>query len=76
VYLFDPYSIALSKIARGFDSDLEDVQFMLRTGAIGWAELERDFRAILPRAGSFDIDPEEFQAYFAEIGRRYQAGNV
>jgi hypothetical protein len=27
VYVFDPYSIALSKIERGFESDLEDVVF-------------------------------------------------
>lgn len=27
VYIFDLYSIALSKIARGFESDLEDVEF-------------------------------------------------
>ena len=29
VYIFDPYSIALSKIARGFEADIEDVVFML-----------------------------------------------
>jgi hypothetical protein len=70
VYLFDPYSIALSKIARGFESDLEDVLFMLDAGTIEWAELERDFTTILPRAGGADIDPGEFQAYFDEIRRR------
>ena len=26
-YIFDPYTIALSKIARGFEADLEDVLF-------------------------------------------------
>ncbi len=30
VYVFDPYSIALSKVARGFETDLEDVVFLLR----------------------------------------------
>ncbi len=49
VYLFDPYSIALSKIARGFESDLEDVLFLLRTDTIEFAALEQHFRAILPR---------------------------
>jgi hypothetical protein len=29
VYIFDLYSIALSKLARGFDSDLEDVEFLI-----------------------------------------------
>ena len=34
VYIFDLYSIALSKIARGFESDLEDVQFLLAQNLI------------------------------------------
>ena len=71
VYLFDPYSISLSKIARGFESDLEDVLFLLRTGAIEWAELDEHFHAILPRAAKADIDPEDFQACFLEIRQRY-----
>jgi Nucleotidyltransferase of unknown function (DUF6036) len=71
VYLFDPYSIALSKIARGFESDLEDVLFMLGSGAIEWTELEQYYHAILPRAPQADIDPKEFQAYFLEVRRRY-----
>jgi len=71
VYLFDPYSIALSKIARGFESDLEDVLYLLRTGVIEFATLEQDFHAILPRAVKTDIDPREFQAYFLEVRRRH-----
>ena len=71
VYLFDPYSIALSKIARGFESDLEDVLFLLRTGAIEFAALEQHFRAILPRVAKADIDSKDFQACFLEIRQRY-----
>jgi len=71
VYLFDPYSIALSKIARGFESDLEDVLFLLLTGVIEFATLEQDFHAILPRAAKTDIDPREFQAHFLEVKRRH-----
>jgi len=70
VYLFDLYTIALSKIARGFESDLEDVMFLLNSGLIEFAELETDFQAILPSAGKADIDPREFRAYFAEIRRQ------
>jgi len=73
---FDPYSIALSKIARGFESDLEDVLFMFGSGTIGWAELEQDFYTILPCAGSADIDPEEVRVYFAETQRRQEAGSI
>lgn len=71
VYVFDLYSIALSKIARGFESDLEDVEFLLRQGLIEWAELERDFEAVLPSAIQTDIIPTEFRAYFEEIRRRW-----
>jgi hypothetical protein len=70
VYIFDLYSIALSKIARGFESDLEDVQFLLAQGLIAWPDLEAFFQAILPEVRRADIDPQEFQAYFDELRRR------
>jgi hypothetical protein len=72
VYIFDLYSIALSKIARGFESDLEDVQFLLAQDLINWHNLEAYFKAILPKARQADIDPIEFQAYFDELKRRSQ----
>jgi len=70
IYIFDLYSIALSKIARGFESDLEDVQYLLTQGLIAWHELEAYFRAILPEVRRAEIDPHEFQAYFDELKRR------
>ncbi|MFH1907102.1 MAG: DUF6036 family nucleotidyltransferase [Chloroflexota bacterium] len=70
VYIFDLYSIALSKIARGFESDLEDVEFLLRQKLIAWGPLEAHFKSILPRAKSADIDPQEFQAYFDTLKRK------
>jgi hypothetical protein len=74
-YIFDLYSIALSKIARGFEADLEDVEFLLGHELIEFAELERLFQAILPRAATFDIDSNEFRGYFGEIRRRISARN-
>lgn len=73
VYIFDLYSIALSKIARGFEADLEDVVFLLRERLIEFRELERHFKAILPQAPEADIVPREFQAYFAEVRRRIES---
>jgi len=70
VYLFDLYSIALSKIARGFEADLEDVMFLLREHLIQFGELEAHFNAILPHASKADILPSEFRDYFEEIRRR------
>ena len=70
VYIFDLYSIALSKIARGFEADLEDVMFILHEGMIEFGELECHFNAILPDAPKADIDSNEFRGYFEEIRHR------
>ncbi len=70
VYVFDPYTIALSKIARGFEADLEDVMFMLHQDLIEFGELERHFYTILPEAPKADIIPSEFRDYFDEVRRR------
>ncbi len=71
VYIFDLYSIALSKIARGFESDLEDVQYLLQAGLIHFEELRRFFAIVLLAAPKADIDPREFQAYFREVEMRF-----
>ena len=73
VYIFDLYSIALSKIARGFEADLEDVVFLLRERLVEFGELERYFEQILPHAPKTDIGPQEFRAYFEEVRRRVTA---
>ena len=70
VYIYDLYSIALSKIARGFESDLEDVEFLLGQNLIEWGELEEHFKSILPRAKKADIDPKEFETYFNTLKKR------
>ena len=70
VYIFDLYTIALSKIARGFDADFEDIIFLLSNNHILWEMLERFFYIILPEAPKTDIDRNEFIAYFKELKRR------
>jgi hypothetical protein len=69
--VFDLYSIALSKIARGFESDLEDVLFLLDDGLIDWVELEGYFQDVLPDISKADIDPHEFTLYFTAIKNRF-----
>jgi hypothetical protein len=71
VYIFDLYSIALSKIGRGFEADIEDVLFMLSEKLIEFSELERLYQIILPNIAKFDIDPKEFGTYFFELRRRW-----
>jgi hypothetical protein len=70
VYIFDLYSIALSKIVSGFESDLEDVEFLLAQSLIAWDELESFFKGILPEAKNADIDPKEFETYFNTLKKR------
>ena len=76
VYIFDLYSIALSKIARGFESDLEDVEFMLKENLISWEELETDYQGILPAAHNADINPIEFKIYFATLKQRIKGSSA
>lgn len=70
VYLYDLYTIALSKIARGFDTDLDDVVFLIKANLISLVDLKRYFDAILPQAAQSDIVPSEFKRYFEDLMRR------
>lgn len=69
VYVYDPYSIALSKLSRGFETDLQDVLFLLRQKIIDLDDLKRHVEAALPQAWDFNIDPADLQLYFDEIQR-------
>ena len=70
VYIFDLYSIALSKIVRGFDSDIEDVEFLINRKLITWEALSDHYQNILPHAKNADIDPREFQQYFETLRKK------
>jgi hypothetical protein len=70
VYIFDPYSIALSKIDRGFDTDIDDVVFLVSHKLVTLAELERLLHELLPQAGEFDINPQEMLAHLQEVRLR------
>ncbi len=72
VYVCDPYSIALSKVARGFETDLEDVVFLLRRKLIAFKELEAMVLAALPHAQEFDIDPREFRQNWVTLRKLTQ----
>lgn len=71
VFVYDLYTIALSKISRGFESDFEDVLFLLRKNFINMHELAAYFNQILPDAPKADIDRKEFRRYFDELVKRY-----
>ena len=58
IYVADPYSIALSKLDRGLDTDFEDIIFLIRENFITLEELERITRDALPHARQFDFNPD------------------
>lgn len=58
VYVADPYSIALSKVDRGLDSDLEDLVFLIQGGHINLKELEMFAQIAISQARKFDLHPD------------------
>jgi len=67
IYVFDPYSIALSKLGRGFETDLQDVLYLLEKGIINLAELAGFVENAKDNAWDYDINPEELQLRLNEI---------
>jgi hypothetical protein len=58
IYVADPYSIALSKLDRGFDTDLEDIVFLIHRNHVTLEELERITQNALSLARKYDLHPE------------------
>jgi hypothetical protein len=69
VYVADPYSIALSKIDRGLDSDLEDIVFLIKNRHIKLTELEKITKNAVSKAGKFDLHPD-ILAHLQELKSR------
>ena len=58
IYVADPYSIALSKLDRGVDTDFDDILFLIHHNFITLDELERVTREALSQERKFDFHPE------------------
>ena len=58
IFVADPYSIALSKLDRGFDTDFDDLLFLVRQGHVALNELESIARIALSQARKFDLNPD------------------
>ncbi len=58
IYVADPYSIALSKLDRGADTDYDDIVFLIRNNHVDMDELESITREALPHARKFDFNPD------------------
>jgi hypothetical protein len=62
-YVLDPYMIALSKLDRGFESDLEDIQFLLRGNLISIEQLEIVVQNALQNAARFDLNTKAIREH-------------
>jgi len=58
IYVADPYSIALSKVDRGADTDYDDLLFLVQNGHVEMEKLEALLQAALPQASKFDLEPD------------------
>ena len=58
VFAADPYSIALSELDRGLDTDFDDLVFLIQNNHVDMHEFERILRAALPHARKFDFNPD------------------
>lgn len=73
VYAFDPYTIALSKIDRGFASDLQDVRFLVERGLVNLSILESQVPALEAQAVPYLIDVLSFRRNFQTLKMLLQA---
>ena len=67
VYIFDPYSIALSKLDRGFESDIEDIVFLIKHGLVSLPQLEQVVEDAIPHARKFDMNPHELREHLQAL---------
>ena len=67
VYVLDPYTIALSKLDRGFETDIEDIVFLIRRNLITFEQLERVALTALTRASEFDMSSVDVQAHLQAV---------
>lgn len=58
IYVADPYSIALSKLDRGIETDFEDIIFLIQRNHITLNELERIMQDALAHAHKYDFHPD------------------
>jgi hypothetical protein len=70
VFVADPYSIALTKLDRGFDTDFDDMIFLVKRHLVDIEELERITRHALSHSRGFDMNSSEVLAHLQELKAR------
>ncbi len=72
VYIYDPYTIALSKLARGLETDIQDILFLLNYDLIEFGQLEMVVENAIPTAWEYDIEPRDLRQYLKEVHRLFK----
>ena len=67
VSIVDPYVIALSKIDRGFETDIDDILFLIRQGHISFPQLEKLVQEALLKAPEYDISRSDMLAHLKAV---------
>lgn len=70
VYIVDPYAIALSKLDRGFETDLEDVVFLIRREFITLPTLETHIEQAVMKAAEFDLNVSAIKSNLSDVQRQ------
>ncbi len=71
IFVADPYSIALSKLDRGLDTDFDDIVFLIQKNYVNMDEFERMVKDALPHAHKYDFDPNIIE-HLQELKNRLQ----
>lgn len=73
VYHYHYASLALAKVARAAERDLEDVELLVRTGVVSWEAVERAWaEARAPEAGWLRHTPSQVEERMAAMRRRLE----
>ena len=75
VFYFDFDSIALTKIVRANERDLDDLVLLAKDGLVQLQALEQEVAAMLPQLGTgryFNVDPAAVARNFAAMRQRLQ----
>lgn len=62
--------MALSKLDRGFDSDVADIVFLIQQGLVSLDRLADWVTAAIPDAAAYDLDPDAMRKHLAVVRRR------
>ncbi len=70
VYIVDPYAIALSKLDRGFETDLEDVVFLIRREFVALPTLESHIEQAIMRATEFNLNVSAIKSNLSDVRKQ------